>query len=442
MKVGVLSQLPPRAIAARMLARILRGKGSLNDSLPEADRLLTDPRDRGLVRVLLYAALRSFYRRCAALQCLLKRPLPASAVEVEALLLLGLTQLDEAIDTDYAVIDTSVNAVRALGQPQFSSLVNAVLRSAQREGKNLYRQIPERDSIRFNHPDWLIAKLRADWSYQAEAILDANNLPATLWLRVNRQRTTRDALLARLREVKFAADPHPYLSDAIKLEGAGDVTQIPGWEEGWFSVQDIAAQLAVELLDLKPELSVLDACSAPGGKLAHIAEREPGLSLLIGLDSDGKRVERTRSALSRLGLNPKLKHADAAEPQQWWQGQVFDRILIDAPCTGTGVIRRHADIRLLRRESDVEALCKQQTRLLEALWPLLAPQAKLVYVTCSVLKDENEFQIAAFLQRHKDARANASVPEWFGQASGHGRQNFPGKGDADGFFYAVLERVY
>jgi 16S rRNA (cytosine967-C5)-methyltransferase len=437
-RASPLAGLPVRAVAARLLAGLRAGKGSLSDALPAADAALTDARDRALLRLLLYATLRSLYRRESALASLLQHPLAARAAEVEALLLLALTQLDQGIDSDYAVVDASVEATRALGQPQLASLVNAVLRRALRESQQIYAAANRDEQSRFEHPRWLIDRLRADWGDDADAILHANNQPPPLWLRVKRRIGGHHDLIDRLAKAGVATAVHDHLPDALRATDAGDVSQLPGWSEGVFSVQDVAAQAAVDLLDLRPGLRVLDACCAPGGKLAHICEREPALAEVIGLDSDGQRVERTRTALRRLGVAPRLKQADATRVSDWWQGTPFDRILIDAPCSGTGVIRRHPDIRLLRRPSDIAGSIDRQARLLDALWPLLAPGGRLVYATCSVLKDENERQIAAFLERQPRARVHAADLGWFSREGPFGSQNFPGHGDADGFFYAVL----
>lgn len=431
------AHLPLRALAARLLADLLAGKGSLAESLPIADRALTDRRDRAQLRQILYATVRHLFSRRAALHLLLERPLPTSARAIEALLLLGLTQLDLGIDADYAVVTASVEAARALGFDRYAGLVNAVLRRAGREGRALYQRLPDEASLRFEHPSWLIERLRQDWPEDWAALLEANNQEPPLWLRVNRRRASRDQVLAAFAAAGIAASAHPWLPDALRVEDGGVVTELPGWEDGFISVQDAAAQFAVEALDLRPGLRVLDACAAPGGKLAHIAEREPGLGELLGLDRDGRRVEQTRVAMHRLGLGPRLKQANAADPASWWQGSAFDRILIDAPCSGSGVIRRHPEIRLLRRAADLSGLIAEQARLLDNLWPLLAPGGKLVYATCSVLRDENQNPLAAFLARHPEAMA-LPLPERFGVAAGIGRQNRSGEDDADGFYYALL----
>jgi 16S rRNA (cytosine967-C5)-methyltransferase len=436
----VVRGMPVRAVAARLLARLMNGSGSLSEGLPEADSALSDARDRALLRLMLYETIRSYFRRSALLKLLLDKPIAAAAREVEALILLGLTQLELGIDSEYAVVDASVDAARALGHPQLSGLVNALLRRVSREHSALYARLKNSDETSTGHPQWLVDRMRTDWGVSADQVFEANNAQPPIWLRVHRQRQTRDAVIELLRDAGLEGTTHADLPDAIRLDHVGDVAGLPGWQDGWFSIQDAAAQCAAKLLDLAPGLCVLDACAAPGGKLAHIAEQEPALKLLIGLDRDGKRLEQTRASMSRLGLRPTLKHADAARVSDWWTGMPFDRILLDAPCSGTGVIRRHPDIRLLRRASDVTALVHTQSVLLDALWPLLAPKGRLVYSTCSVIKDENERQIAAFLARHADARVRTGVPEWFDHCGPFGNQNLPGNRDADGFFYAVLER--
>jgi 16S rRNA (cytosine967-C5)-methyltransferase len=429
--------LPIRAVAAQMLAQLRRGGASLTELLVAADAGIPDARDRAQLRAILYASLRGVFRYEALLARLLSRPLPKRHDAVAALLINGLAQLELGIDAPYAVVDASVTAARALGETNLAGLVNAVLRRFQRERAQLIATLPGSAELTHNHPAWMIGRFQRDWVDAAGTMCAANNAPAPTWLRVNRRRRSRDALLALLHQHAIEAQLHGELPDALRLAQSVDVTQLPGFAEGDFSVQDGAAQLAVELLDLQPGLRVLDACCAPGGKLAHIAERAPGLASLVGVDIDAERVERTRSGLSRLHLDAELFAADLRQHTAISRRR-FDRILLDAPCSGTGVIRRHPDIRLLRRESDIDALCRQQADLLDKVWPLLAPGGRLVYATCSVLVDENDAQVAAFLDRHRDAVAPAAVPAWFGRAQAHGRQNLSGDNDCDGFYYALL----
>lgn len=429
--------LPIRAVAAQTLAHLRRGGASLTDLLAEADTHIDDARDRAQLRAILYASLRGIFRYEALLRALLAKPLPKRHDAVEALLINGLAQLELGIDAAYAVVDASVTAARALGETNLAGLVNAVLRRFQREREALVAALPNSPEIAHNHPAWMIRRFEHDWGAAARLLFTSNNAAAPTWLRVNRRRRQRDELLSLLAAHGIEAAAHPHLPDALRVDHGLDVTQLHGFAGGEFSVQDGAAQLAVELLDLKPGQHVLDACCAPGGKLAHMAERESDLASLVGVDIDAARIERTRSGLARLQIEAELFAADLRQHTAISRRR-FDRILLDAPCSGTGVIRRHPDIRLLRRDSDIAALRKTQAELLDALWPLLAPGGRLVYATCSVLADENDGQVAAFLERRRDAQALAVVPSWFGRAQAHGRQNLAGDDGFDGFYYAVL----
>ena len=429
--------LPIRAVAAQILAQLRRGGASMTELLAQADGNVDDARDRAQLRAILYASLRGIFRYEALLAKLLARPLPRKHDAIEALMINGLAQLELGIDAPYAVVDASVTAARALGETNLAGLVNAILRRFQREREALVAALPQTPELAHNHPAWMLARFARDWPDAAAGICSANNAQAPTWLRINRRLRQRRDLVALLDTHGIRSHLHPQLPDAVRLDQAIDVTQLPGFAEGEFSVQDGAAQVAVELLALAPGLRVLDACCAPGGKLAHVAERQSALATLVGIDIDAKRIARTRTGLDRLRLSAELHASDlihfAAKTTQR-----FDRILLDAPCSGTGVIRRHPDIRLLRRESDIDVLVAAQAQLLKALWPLLTPGGRLVYATCSVLRDENDDQVAAFLAQTADAVALPVVPPWFGRAQLHGRQNLVGQDGFDGFYYAVL----
>ncbi len=428
-----------RSEAARVLAAVLGG-AALDAQWPASDALLADPRDRALARAIAYATLRGVFRYEAALGALLERPLPPRERVVQAALLAGIAQLATGLTPDYAAVDGTVAALRTLGRPRHAALANAVLRRFQREGAALLETLTARDEqARLDHPRWLIERLRAAWPDDWAAILAANNAPAPLWLRVNTRRQTRTQAQARLAQAGVDAHAEPLAPDALRVDAPVDVAALPGFAAGELSVQDAAAQLAADALALGPGLRVLDACAAPGGKCAHALEREPSLDLLA-LDHRPERLARLRDTLARIGLQPDARMADAGDPMAWWDGRPFDRILIDAPCSGTGVIRRHPDIRLLRRESDLTALVALQDRLLDAAWPLLTRGGRLVYATCSVLPAENHERIAAFLERRPDAVARDVLAPGFGRVAGAGRQNLPGEHGMDGFFYAVLEK--
>ena len=429
-----------RAAAARVLEAVLAAGRSSSAVLAEELPAIADARDRALLEAICYEALRRQRRYAGMRQALLERALPASARRIDALLLAGLAQLDGLQMAPYAVISASAEAARLLGQPHLVGLVNAVLRRFDRERAARIVAADAAARLHRDHPQWLRDRLHTDWGAAlAERILDAGNAPAPMWLRVNATRCSREAYLQQLADAGIVATAPAQPAQALVLQQPSAPTGLPGWDAGLVSVQDGAAQFAAELLQPRGGQRLLDACAAPGGKAAHLLECAPGASLLA-IDSDAARLQRVAATLDRLGLQAQLRCADAQQPDGWWDGRAFDAILIDAPCSGTGVIRRHPDIKWHRRGADIAPLVQQQAALLDAAWPLLAPGGRLLYATCSVLKDENAHQVDAFLARHADARAlPLSLPH--GRASGGGWQLLPGEGDMDGFFYAALARA-
>ena len=423
-----------RLAAARVLDAVLhRGrslKGEFGTELPQ----IADSRDRALVEAICFAALRNRARYAAALTAWVPKPLGRGDEPLRALLYVGFAQLDALKLPAHAAVDATVEAVRSLGRAHQAGMVNALLRRAQREG------FPPADPAQV-WPDWLLAEVRRDWPEHADAILAASAAPAPLWLRVNRLNTIRDDYLLRLQAAGIAATVHAALPDALRIEDSLAVTDLPGFEEGVASVQDGSAQAVADALAPVAGGRVLDACVAPGGKAAHLLERDPGLRLLA-LDIDSRRLRRTAETLRRVGVDAavELKAADAAEPAAWWDGVPFDAALIDAPCSATGIVRRQPDILLHRRPGDIDALVVTQARLLDAVWTTLAPGGVLVYATCSILRRENADQIDAFLARTPDASAEP-LAETFGHAAGAGRQRLPGEDGMDGFFYARLRKV-
>jgi len=426
-----------RALAAQALADIALRGVSLREAMDQRAPKLRDPRDRALLTALLNDGARWWLRFDAALDRLLEKPLRRKEPEVHALLVLGLVQLEILQLQDYAAVAATVEATRALNRPRLAGLVNAVLRRWQRERSTLLAELDAQPSTRYAMPPWLVQAITADWPQQADAVLADSDREPPLMLRVNRRRTSRDALIEQLRAAGYTADAHPWLADAIVLPHSSDVTRMPGFAPGFFAVQDGAAQLSADLLDVRDGQRVLDACAAPGGKACHLLERAD--VALTAVEFDASRAARIRQNLERLGLQAELRVGDAADPSAWWDAKPYDRILIDAPCSATGVLRRRPDVRLHRRASDIETLAAQQQRILAALWPLLALGGKLVYVTCSLLRAENEAVIAAFLDGCDQAHvAPVSLP--VGQAAGIGWQILPGDGDLDGMYYAVIER--
>jgi len=426
-----------RALAAQALADIALRGVSLREAMEQKAPQLRDPRDRALLMALLSDGARWWLRFDAALDHLLDKPLRRKEPEVHALLVLGLVQLEVLELQDYAAVAATVEATRALKRPRLAGLANAVLRRWQRERVALLAKLDADPQTRYAMPPWLVKTIAADWPAQQDAVLADGNREPPLMLRANRRRVARDALAGQLRAAGYTADPHPWLADGIVLPHSSDVTRMPGFAEGLFAVQDGAAQVAADVADVRNGQRVLDACAAPGGKACHLLERAD--IALTALEFDAARTTRIRQNLERLGLQADVHVGDAGDPSSWWDGQRFDRILIDAPCSATGVIRRRPDVRLHRRASDIDALVTQQRRILAALWPLLAPGGRVVYITCSLLRAENDAVVESFFAGRDDARA---VPLHLpvGQATAHGWQILPGDGDLDGMYYAVFER--
>ncbi|WP_243040452.1 16S rRNA (cytosine(967)-C(5))-methyltransferase RsmB [Dyella sedimenti] len=427
-----------RALAAQALADVALRGASLRDAMERYAPRLPDARDRALLMALLSDGARWWLRFDPALDRLLDKPLRQKEPVVHALLVLGLVQLEILQLPDYAAVAATVQSTRALQRPRLAGLVNAVLRRWQREREPLLAALDAQPRTRHAHPAWLAEAIAHDWPAQAEAVMAADNREPPLMLRVNRRRATREALVERLRRDGQTAEPHAWLADGIVLPHSVDVTRLPGFAAGEFAVQDGAAQVAADLADVRDGQRVLDACAAPGGKACHLLERAD--VALTALESDAGRARRITQNLERLGLAAELVIGDAGEPGAWWDGRPFDRILIDAPCSATGVLRRRPDVRLHRRESDLSALAAQQRRILTALWPLLAPGGRLVYVTCSLLSAENEAVTGAWLEGQADARpVTIALP--VGQPAAVGWQVLPGDGDLDGMYYAAFEKA-
>lgn len=427
-----------RVVGARVLHQVIYSGQSLTTVLPAAAAQVA-AQDRGLLQEICYGALRWYHQLSYLLKKLLDKPLKAREHELYALLIMGLYQLEYLRLPAYAAVSETVNAARVLGKPWAAGLVNAVLRNFQRRRTALLAELGEDTSLRTSHPPWLFDRLQQDWPDDWGAIVAANNIRPPLHLRVNHRRLSRADYLQHLSAAGFAAVATPYAPAGITLKEACDVTILPGFDKGWISVQDSAAQLAATLLGLAPHLRILDACAAPGGKTAHILESEPRLNQVVAVDEDAGRLQRLNDNLARLGLTARTRIGDIQHPETWWDGVLFDRILLDAPCSATGVIRRHPDIKLLRTAADPMRLAARQLALLQRLWPMLAPGGLLVYATCSVLKQENENVVMQFLAAQDDAWERPITAPW-GRPCTVGRQILPGEADMDGFFYACLNK--
>jgi 16S rRNA (cytosine967-C5)-methyltransferase len=428
----------PRAAAARIVATVARRGRSLDEALGIGVAGLADT-DRGLMAQLAYGTLRAYPRLDRWVDLLLARPLPARDAEVHDLLAVGLYQLEETRVPDHAAVAATVEAVRRLGRAQYAGLVNACLRRWLRERDALKARVARLPEVIHAHPRWWLEALATDWPKDWESVVAAANEQAPMWVRVNRLRTTREAWLERLVAAGGSATSWEPAPEALCLAAPMGVEALPGFADGEVSVQDAAAQLAAGLLAAGPGMRVLDACAAPGGKTGHLLERCPEIEL-TALDISPARLARISDNLGRLGLEARVLAGDARDPSAWWDGRPYDRILLDAPCTGSGVVRRHPDIKLLRRPEDVEGMAAQQRALLASLWRLLAPGGRLLYATCSVFRAENGAQAADFLAHHPEARAvDLGEPGW-GRRAGPGRQLLTGEASVDGFYYACLTR--
>jgi 16S rRNA (cytosine967-C5)-methyltransferase len=436
---------PPflRAAAARVVLAVARDGRTLEEALAVA-RLPEGARPS--VQSLSWGTVRWMPELEGCLRLLSSRPPGELDPVVRALLCVGLYQLAHGETPPHAAVAETVEAARELGKPRAAGLVNAVLRRFQRERDAVLGRAHREPAARFAHPAWLVEAFCRDWPDDCESLLAAGNLQPPMWLRVNARHTDAAGYARRLAEAGLEAHGCDFAPEALKLARPVDVGRLPGFAEGDVSVQDAAAQLAARLLGTGPGMRVLDACAAPGGKACHLLELNPGLGGLLALDVDEARNRRVRDNLARLRLEAEVVTADAARPESWWDGRPFDRVLLDAPCSGTGVIRRHPDIKLLRRPADVQAFAARQRGLLEALWRVLAPGGRLLYATCSVLEAENSAVIGGFL---RDTPGTAEVTEsarLFLPAQPPARVRAAGlalptgAADTDGFYYACIEK--
>ncbi len=398
---------------------------------------------QALVKQFCYGTLRWYSHLKLVASFLIYKPLPAHHQDIHCLLLLGLYQLIHLHKPVYAAVSETVSACQALKKPWAKGLINQALRKFINHSQDFLQKAADSEEALFSHPQWFIKLLKVRWPQQWQSILEANNTQAPMFLRVNLQQITLKQYLLQLQHHQIPAFPVEDFPQAIYLNPPQGVESLPGFEQGLCSVQDLASQKVAELLNIKPNQRILDACAAPGGKTSHLLELQPRLTELVAVDQNPARIEMLVSNVERLKLEQKSLRVivgDASLPKSWWDGQFFDRILVDAPCSATGVIRRHPDIKILRQETDILVSAKQQLALLEALWPLLTPNGLLLYTTCSILPEENEYLIVQFCQKHADAHplpVNMSLG--FAQKIGH--QLLPTINGSDGFYYALLNKT-
>lgn len=427
-----------RATAARLLQRVIYSGDSLTDVLQNYTAHNLPTQEQSLLRDLCFGTLRWHERLTGIIDELLTKPLKKSDKDVECLLRIGLYQLIYQRTPDHAAVNETVKAAKKLKKQWAGSLINGVLRSFLRNQNDILSRIETTPSVRYAFPEWLLTRLQVAWPQDWENIIHASNNRPPMTLRVNQRVQTTAAYWQLLRTSAIPADPVDTVDSALNLQIPLNVEQLPAFGEGAVSVQDAAAQLAAGLLDCQPGMLVLDACAAPGGKTCHLLEITDDLQL-FAIDNSNTRLQRVRENLNRLHLHAEVLEADAGEPGNWWNGQTFDRILLDAPCSATGVIRRHPDIKVLRQEDDIANLQQEQARLLQALWQTLKPGGKLLYATCSILPEENIHQVEHFLQKQNDA-VHVPIEANWGHALSIGRQILPGDEGMDGFYYALLAK--
>jgi 16S rRNA (cytosine967-C5)-methyltransferase len=427
-----------RAAAAEVIAKVLRGQ-SLSALLPEySDKV--EEKDRSLLKELCFGTMRWYPRIAILLKQLVAKPLREKDLEIQGLLACGLYQLMYMRIAEHAITNETVSATAKLNRRWAKGLVNGVLRNFQRQRQELLDQQIDNQVFQTAHPKWLLGKIRESWPEQtADSIIAANNERAPMMLRVNALRTSREDYLSQLAAADILGSEAEHSLQGVLLATPTDVSALPNFANGYASVQDEAAQLAAPLLMLEKGHNVLDACCAPGGKTCHILESQPDLGRVVALDLEQRRLVRVDENLQRLGLKAEMIAADASDLAQWWDGKSFDRILVDAPCSASGVIRRHPDIKILRKRADIGKLAAIQQQLVNQLWQTLNKGGILLYATCSVLPEENDLVIEQFLAENADASMLTIDAAW-GIKTDYGRQLFPAINGNDGFYYSRLHK--
>ncbi|ELQ4609791.1 16S rRNA (cytosine(967)-C(5))-methyltransferase RsmB [Salmonella enterica] len=419
-----------RSLAAQAVEQVVEQGQSLSNVLPPLQQKVAD-KDKALLQELCFGVLRTLSQLEWLINKLMSRPMTGKQRTVHYLIMVGFYQLLYTRVPPHAALAETVEGAVSIKRPQLKGLINGVLRQFQRQQETLLNEFATSDA-RFLHPGWLVKRLQNAYPTQWQHIIDANNQRPPMWLRVNRTHHTRDGWLGLLEDAGMKGYPHPDYPDAVRLETPAPVHALPGFAEGWVTIQDASAQGCAVFLAPQNGEHILDLCAAPGGKTTHILEVAPEADVLA-VDIDEQRLSRVYDNLKRLGMKATVKQGDGRYPAQWCGEQQFDRILLDAPCSATGVIRRHPDIKWLRRDRDIAELAQLQAEILDAVWPRLKPGGTLVYATCSVLPEENRDQIKTFLQRTPDAALSET-----GTPDQPGQQNLPGGEEGDGFFYAKL----
>lgn len=419
-----------RSLAARLIEQVVDKGQSLGTILPAAQKGLSD-KDSALLQEICFGIARTLPQLDALIGKLMERPMTGKQRTIHYLLMVGIYQMLYTRIPPHAILAETVEGAVVLKRQSLKGLINGVLRQFQRRQTELLAELTGQ-SVNLLHPSWLIKRLKTSWPAQWQQIIDANNQRPPMWLRVNRQHHSRDQWLKLLAAEGMTGFSDDLSVDGVRLEKPAAVNQLPGFSAGWVTVQDLSAQRCAQYLAPQDNEDILDLCAAPGGKTTHILEIAPDARVLA-VDVDEQRLSRVTENLARLQMQAEVKQGDGRTPADWCGERQFDRILLDAPCSATGVIRRHPDIKWLRRDSDIDELATLQAQILDAVWPHLKAGGTLVYATCSVLPQENHLQIAAFLQRHPEAQP-VSLPG----GDINGLQVFPQQDGGDGFFYAKL----
>lgn len=429
-----------RYIALKMCLNVIEDGRSLSQVLPEGLAQFSDRRERSFTQNLVFGTLRWQLRLEAIRDSLLKKKMKAKDEDINQLILLGLYQILYMETPEHAAVGATVEVVQRLKKPWAKGVINGVLRNFLREKEAICTEVDLKPSQKYAHPQWLFKAMRKAYPDNWEQVLSANNQIAPLTLRCNTLYQNRDELLQKLNNEGVMARIHPYCEQGIILEETTDITQLPTFDEGGFSVQDAAAQQAAQILKPQAGERILDACAAPGGKTTHLLEYSQAKADILALEKDPMRMERLAENLYRLDLECDYQVGDAAEPQDWWDKHAFDKILLDAPCSATGIIRRHPDIKWHRTAEDIDALVTTQQDILQALWPILKPGGRLLYATCSVLPQENGLQMEHFLSQTADATLIPIESNWGIDAQLPGKQILPGDEGMDGFYYCLIQK--
>ena len=427
----------PRQVALQMLMLVV-GQGKSLDAVTESDwyrSLQLESRDIAFARDIASGVCRWYFTLQGIANNYLKKPLRSRDLDIELILMIGLYQLLVLQTGQHAAVNETVKLTAKRKKTWAKGVVNAVLRNVIRAQQKL-----EDYDVASSYPDWMREQITSDWGPQSAEVLAAGNHRAPMTLRFDSGRLDRGEALQMLGDADIEATPHALVASAITLKNPLAVEQIPRFSQGMFSVQDAAAQLAAPLLDAEPGMRVLDVCAAPGGKALHLAQSVPELELEL-LDISASRLQRVSQNLQRSGVEATITEGDACSPAAWWSGELYDRILADVPCSASGVIRRHPDIKLLRKRDDVLRLCDSQRKILQASWQMLKPGGIMLYSTCSIFSQENEAQVAAFLESHADSEESMELEVDWGERVSVGYRIAPGRHDMDGFYYARLRKA-